>query len=38
MPKEGSMICIIKLKHHNRKMRVPFVVYADFEALIWSNQ
>lgn len=35
MPKEGSMI---KLKHHNRKMRVPFVVYADFEALIWSNQ
>lgn len=31
MPKEGSMI---KFKHHNRKMRVPFVVFADFEALV----
>ena len=30
MPKEGSMI---KFKH-NRKMRVPFVVHADFEALV----
>ena len=31
MPKEGSTI---EFKHNNRKMRVPFVVYADFEALV----
>ena len=25
---------MIKFKHHNQKIRVPFVVYADFEALV----
>ena len=29
MPKEGSSI---SFKHHNRSIKVPFVVYADFEA------
>ena len=29
MPEEGSFISFI---HHNRSMKVPFVVYADFEA------
>ena len=29
MPKEGSFISFI---HHNRSIKVPFVVYADFEA------
>ena len=29
MPKEGSSI---SFKHHNRAIKVPFVVYADFEA------
>ena len=31
MPEEGS---IIKFQNFNRSMRVPFVVYADFESLI----
>ena len=30
MPKEGSSISFM---HHNRSIKVPFVVYADFEAL-----
>ena len=30
MPEKGT---ILDFKNHNRKMRVPFVVYADFEAL-----
>ena len=30
MPEKGTMLY---LKNYNRKMRVPFVVYADFEAL-----
>ena len=30
MPKEGSSI---SFSHHNRAIKVPFVVYADFEAL-----
>ena len=30
MPKEGSSIYFM---HHNRAIKVPFVVYADFEAL-----
>ena len=29
MPKEGSLISFI---HHNRLIKIPFVVYADFEA------
>ena len=29
MPKEGSCVSFV---HHNRSVRVPFVVYADFEA------
>ena len=29
MPKEGSSISFI---HHNRSIKVPFVIYADFEA------
>ena len=29
MPKEGSSI---SFKHHNRSIKVPFVVYSDFEA------
>ena len=29
MPEKGTML---SFKNHNRKMRVPFVVYADFEA------
>ena len=29
MPEEGSLVTFI---HHNRSMKVPFVVYADFEA------
>ena len=29
VPKEGSKI---SLKNHNRSMRVPFIVYADFES------
>ena len=29
MPKEGSAISFI---HHNRSIKVPFVIYADFEA------
>ena len=29
MPKEGSSI---SFKHHNRSIKVPFVIYADFEA------
>ena len=28
MPEEGSTI---KFKDHSKKMRVPFVIYADFE-------
>ena len=31
MPKEGS---IIEFQNFNRSMRVPFIVYADFESLI----
>ena len=31
MPEEGSFISFI---HHNRSMKVPFVVYADFEAFM----
>ena len=31
MPEKGSKI---KFKNHNRVIRVPFVVYADFEALV----
>ena len=30
MPKKGTML---SFKNHHRKMRVPFVVYADFEAI-----
>ena len=30
MPKEGSSI---SFSHHNRAIKVPFVIYADFEAL-----
>ena len=30
MPKEGSSIAFM---HHNRAIKVPFVIYADFEAL-----
>ena len=30
MPKEGSSISFM---HHNRAIKVPFVIYADFEAL-----
>ena len=29
MPEEGSLVTFI---HHNRSLKVPFVVYADFEA------
>ena len=29
MPEEGSLVIFI---HHNRSLKVPFVVYADFEA------
>ena len=29
MPEEGSLVTFI---HHNRSIKVPFVVYADFEA------
>ena len=29
MPEEGTML---EFNNHHRKMRVPFVVYADFEA------
>ena len=29
MPEKGSFISFI---HHNRSIKVPFVVYADFEA------
>ena len=31
MPDKGSLI---KFKNHNRSIRVPFIVYADFEALV----
>ena len=33
MPKKGTML---SFKNYNRKMRVPFVVYADFEAFTES--
>lgn len=30
MPKEGSMV---QFKNHHKQMPVPFVIYADFEAI-----
>lgn len=35
MPKQNT---ILKFNHFNRKMRVPFVIIADFEALTEPNQ
>ena len=35
MPKEGSCVSFV---HHNRSVRVPFVVYVDFEAFNNTNQ
>lgn len=31
MPAEGSLV---EFKNHNRSIRVPFIIYADFESLI----
>ena len=31
MPDKGS---VIKFKNHNRSIRVPFIVYAEFECLV----
>ena len=35
LPKEGSKI---SFKNHNNSMRVPFIVYADFESFTPSYQ
>ena len=32
MPEEGKNT--LPFKHHNKQMKVPFVIYADFEALV----
>ena len=36
MPKEGKNI--LKFENHKRMMRVPFVIYADFECLVMNIQ
>jgi len=34
MPMPGRDETILTFRNHDRSMRVPFVVYADFESLI----
>ena len=34
MPKARKAVCKIEFKNHNRMIKVPFVVYADFESIV----
>ena len=34
LPKARNAVCKIEFKNHNRMIKVPFVVYADFESIV----